>query len=83
MSWPHIVEMNLDTTWATGTLTLQVLGAVDERKRTMMLERQREGIAKAKVEGNARDARRRPWRRPVRWKRCYPLGPVHARLLGG
>jgi DNA invertase Pin-like site-specific DNA recombinase len=47
----HILGMNLDTTSATGTLMLQVLGAVAEHERTMMLERQREGIAKAKAEG--------------------------------
>ena len=43
--------MNLDTTMPTGTLILQVLGAVAELARSMMLERQREGIAKAKAEG--------------------------------
>jgi len=30
---------------------LQVLGAVAEHERSLMLERQREGIAKAKAEG--------------------------------
>jgi DNA invertase Pin-like site-specific DNA recombinase len=43
--------MNLDTTTPTGRLMLQVLGAVAEFERGMMLERQREGIAKAKAEG--------------------------------
>ena len=43
--------MNLDTTTATSRLMLQVLGAVAEHEREMMLERQREGIAKAKAEG--------------------------------
>ena len=33
---------------------LQVLGAVAEFERSMMLERQREGIAKAKAEGKYR-----------------------------
>lgn len=47
----RILGMNLDTTTATGTLMLQVLGAVAEHERSMMLERQREGIAKAKAEG--------------------------------
>jgi DNA invertase Pin-like site-specific DNA recombinase len=42
--------MNLDTTTPTGRLMLQVLGAVAEFERSMMLERQREGIAKAKAE---------------------------------
>lgn len=47
----QILNMNLDTGTATGKLTLQVLGSVAEFERNMMLERQREGIAKAKAEG--------------------------------
>ena len=41
----------LDTRSATGKLTLTMLGAVAEFERALMLERQREGIAKAKAEG--------------------------------
>jgi len=47
----RILNMNLDTGTATGKLMLQVLGSVAEFERSMMLERQREGIAKAKAEG--------------------------------
>ncbi len=50
----RILSMNLDTTTPTGRLMLQVLGAVAEFERSMMLERQREGIAKAKAEGKYR-----------------------------
>lgn len=46
-----ILAMNLDTKTATGKLMLNVLGSVAEFERSMMLERQREGIAKAKAEG--------------------------------
>lgn len=49
-----IVAMNLDTTTATGKLMLNVLGSVAEFERSLMLERQREGIAKAKAEGKYR-----------------------------
>ena len=49
-----ILAMNLDTMDATGVLMLQVLGAVGEFERTLMLERQRDGIAKAKAEGKYR-----------------------------
>jgi DNA invertase Pin-like site-specific DNA recombinase len=42
---------NLDTASPTAKLQLQVLGAVAEFERAMMLERQREGIAKAKADG--------------------------------
>lgn len=47
----RILAMNLDTTTATGKLMLNVLGSVAEFERSMMLERQREGIVKAKAEG--------------------------------
>jgi DNA invertase Pin-like site-specific DNA recombinase len=46
-----ILDLGLDTTTATGKLMLNVLGSVAEFERSMMLERQREGIAKAKAEG--------------------------------
>ncbi len=41
----------LDTKSASGRLLITVLAAVSEAERTMMLERQRVGIAKAKQEG--------------------------------
>lgn len=50
----RIMSMGVDTSTATGTLILQVLGAVSEFERSVMLERQRHGIAKAKAEGRYR-----------------------------
>ncbi len=47
----RILAMGMDTSTATGKLMLQIVGAVAEFERSMMLERQREGIAKAKAEG--------------------------------
>jgi DNA invertase Pin-like site-specific DNA recombinase len=47
----RILAMNFDTTTATGQLMLNVLGSVAQFERSMMLERQREGVAKAKAEG--------------------------------
>jgi DNA invertase Pin-like site-specific DNA recombinase len=41
----------IDSRSPTGKLMLTVLGAMAEFERNMMLERQREGIAKAKAEG--------------------------------
>jgi DNA invertase Pin-like site-specific DNA recombinase len=41
----------IDSRSSTGKLMLTVLGAMAEFERNMMLERQREGIAKAKAEG--------------------------------
>jgi DNA invertase Pin-like site-specific DNA recombinase len=46
-----ILAMDLDTSTPTGRLTLGVLGSVAEFERAIMLERQREGIEKAKAEG--------------------------------
>ena len=54
----RIVNMVLDTSTATGKLMLIVLGSVAHLVREMMLERQREGIAKAKAEGKYRGAKR-------------------------
>jgi DNA invertase Pin-like site-specific DNA recombinase len=47
----RILALNLDTGTPTGKLMLNMLGAVAQFEREMMLERQREGIAKAKGEG--------------------------------
>jgi DNA invertase Pin-like site-specific DNA recombinase len=47
----RILGMGLDTSTANGRLMLNVLGSVAQFEREVMLERQREGIAKAKGEG--------------------------------
>lgn len=47
----RILSMGLDTSSPTGRLMLGVLGSVAQFEREIMLERQREGIAKAKADG--------------------------------
>ena len=47
----RILNLNVDTSTPTGKLILNVMGGIAEFERAMMLERQREGIAKAKSEG--------------------------------
>lgn len=47
----RILALGLDTGTPTGTLMLNVLGSVAQFEREIMLERQREGIAKAKAAG--------------------------------
>ncbi len=47
----RIENLKIDTATPTGKLMLNVLGGVAQFEREMMLERQREGIAKAKGEG--------------------------------
>ena len=47
----RILTLNLDTGTPTGKLMVNLLGSIAQFERELMLERQREGIAKAKVEG--------------------------------
>ena len=47
----RILALGLDTGTATGRMMLTIVGAIAQFEREMMLERQREGIAKAKTEG--------------------------------
>jgi DNA invertase Pin-like site-specific DNA recombinase len=47
----HVLNLGMDTGTATGKLLLTVIGAIGQFEREMMLERQREGIAKAKASG--------------------------------
>ena len=47
----RVLNIGLDTSTPTGKLLLNMLGSVAEFERDMMLERQREGIAKAKADG--------------------------------
>jgi DNA invertase Pin-like site-specific DNA recombinase len=47
----RILTMGIDTATPTGKLMLTVLGGIAEFEREIMLERQREGIAKARAAG--------------------------------
>ncbi|WP_363350171.1 recombinase family protein [Methylocystis echinoides] len=47
----RILAMNLDTDTPTGRLLINLVGSIAQFEREIMLERQREGIAKAKQEG--------------------------------
>jgi DNA invertase Pin-like site-specific DNA recombinase len=49
-----ILNLGADTSTATGKLILTIIGAIGAFERELMLERQREGIAKAKAEGRYR-----------------------------
>jgi DNA invertase Pin-like site-specific DNA recombinase len=60
----------IDSRSPTGKLMLTVLGAMAEFERNMMLERQREGIAKAKAEGKyASRQRGRSRQTSCEWRR--------------
>jgi DNA invertase Pin-like site-specific DNA recombinase len=47
----QVLDPAMDTSTAAGELIFHVFGAVASFERKLMLERQREGIAKAKVDG--------------------------------
>lgn len=47
----RILDLGLDTSTPTGELVLNMMASVAQFEREMMLERQKEGIAKAKSEG--------------------------------
>ena len=47
----RIVDLGIDTAAPTGRLILTVLGGISQFEREIMLERQREGIARAKAAG--------------------------------
>jgi DNA invertase Pin-like site-specific DNA recombinase len=46
-----VLEQAIDTSTPTGRLMFHMLGAIAQFERELMLERQREGIAKAKADG--------------------------------
>lgn len=46
-----VLALGIDTSTPTGKLMMNLLGSIAEFERDIMLERQREGIAKAKEEG--------------------------------
>jgi DNA invertase Pin-like site-specific DNA recombinase len=46
-----VLDQAIDTSTSTGRLMFNMLGAIAQFERELMLERQREGIAKAKAEG--------------------------------
>jgi DNA invertase Pin-like site-specific DNA recombinase len=46
-----VLEQSIDTSTPTGRLMFNMLGAIAQFERELMLERQREGVAKAKAEG--------------------------------
>jgi DNA invertase Pin-like site-specific DNA recombinase len=71
----RILNMGIDTTTPTGKLMLSVLGGVAEFEREMMLERQREGIAKAKAEGRYKG------RKPTARAKAAEIAALHSQGL--
>jgi DNA invertase Pin-like site-specific DNA recombinase len=81
----RILSMGIDTGTATGRLMMNVVGAVGQFEREMMLERQREGIAKAKADGKykGRQPTARAKAKQVQALRGQGVAPIEiARQLG-
>lgn len=73
----RILSMNIDTGTATGKLMLSILGSVAEFERSIMLERQREGIAKAKAAGKYKG------RKPTAKAKTEEVLRLHREGVGG
>src|SRR5262245_4460614 len=71
------LAMGMDTTTPTGELILNVLGSVAQFERSIMLERQREGIAKAKAE------KRYKGRKPTARAKAEEVLKLHEQGVGG
>ena len=63
----RILNLGMDTGTPTGKLMLTVLGGVAQFEREIMLERQREGVAKAKAAGKYKG------RKPIALERCQDV----------
>ncbi|WP_425091086.1 recombinase family protein [Tropicimonas sp. S265A] len=72
----RILSMGIDTGNATGKLMLTILGGVAEFEREIMLERQREGIAKAKAAGKYRG------RKPTAQAKAKEVKELHEQGIG-
>jgi DNA invertase Pin-like site-specific DNA recombinase len=66
--------MQLDTTTPTGKLILQLMGCFAEFERDVMLERQREGVAKQRPRASTRDGSRRHSGSLPKWFSCEGRG---------
>jgi DNA invertase Pin-like site-specific DNA recombinase len=71
----RILDLGIDTSSATGELVLNLMGSIAQFERSMMLERQREGIAKAKDEGKYRG------RKPTAMAKANDVKTLHAEGL--
>ncbi|WP_375699068.1 recombinase family protein [Pseudophaeobacter sp. TrK17] len=73
----RILDMGIDTSTTNGRLMLNVLGSIAQFEREIMLERQREGIAKAKAAGKYKG------RKPTAKAKAKEVLELHAEGVGG
>jgi DNA invertase Pin-like site-specific DNA recombinase len=67
----RILGLGIDTATPTGKLMLTILGSIAEFERGIMLERQREGIAKAKAAGRYKG------RKPTAREKATEVSALH------
>jgi len=72
----RIIGLGIDTAGPTGKLILTVLGGMAEFERGIMLERQREGIAKAKAAGKYKG------RKPTARAKAETVMELHSEGVG-
>lgn len=71
----RILDLGIDTSSATGELVLNLMASIAQFERSMMLERQREGIAKAKSENKYKG------RKPTVQAKANEIKELHAQGL--
>jgi DNA invertase Pin-like site-specific DNA recombinase len=69
-------EQSIDTSTPTGRLMFNMLGAIAQFERELMLERQREGVAKPKAEGKYRG------RAPTARAKAAEVHRLHSERIG-
>lgn len=73
----RILDIGIDTSTPNGRLMLNLLGSIAQFEREIMLERQREGIAKAKAEGKYKG------RAPTAQAKAAEVVQLHRDGVGG
>ena len=71
-----ILEQAIDTATPTGRLMFNMLSAIAQFERELMLERQREGVAKAKAEGKYKG------RAPTARAKAVEVRRLHSERIG-
>lgn len=71
-----VLDQAIDTSTPTGRLMFNMLGSIAQFERELMLERQREGIARAKAAGKYKGRRARIQAPEVKRLRLEGMGPT-------
>jgi len=72
----RVLDQAIDTSTPTGRLMFNMLGSIAQFERELMLERQREGIARAKAEGKYKG------RKPTARAKCQEVKKLRSEGIG-